>query len=168
MENLLLLLATSFVFRISASKKLVSQLIGNTRCSILFRSGSVFKKTKTASGDDLFCNEFKEGEVIYGAILVDLRQQFGIEHATDMLCSYMHKLKGPFYVFHNTGNETSADWNQPDSVALVDYWQDAGGVDCKVKGYTNGRMLAVLYVKNIGAAEVTMQESFLDSFHFGA
>ena len=84
-----------------------------------------------------------------------------------MLFAYMHKLKGPFYIFHNVGSEKSADWNQTGTSTLVDYWQDAVGVDCKVKGYTNGRILAVLYVKNISEAEVSRQELFLDSFHFG-
>ena len=31
-----------------------------------------------------------------------------------------------------------------------------------------GKTLAVLYVKNIGNADVKRQDLFLDSFHFGA
>ena len=83
-----------------------------------------------------------------------------------MLADYMNKLKDPFLVNHEVGLEASKDWNQAGSVCLVDHWQDAGGVDCKVKGYTDGQVMAVLYVKNICAGEVSKQEEFLDSFHF--
>ena len=47
------------------------------------------------------------------------------------------------------------------------YWQDCSKKDWKVKGYTDGKTLAVLYVKNIGHVDVKKQDLFLDSFHFG-
>jgi hypothetical protein len=49
---------------------------------------------------------------------------------------------------------------------MVDYWQDEEGLDWKVKGYTDGRIIAVLYVKNINDISVEKQDKFLDSFCF--
>ena len=167
MENLLLILATSFVLRISSPRKVGAHFIGTTGCSVLFMNGPVFEKTKTESGDDLYFNEYEEQGVTYGLICIDMQHHYELPEATQMLATYMHKLKGPFYIFHNIGHEKAADWNHTKTATLVDYWQDAVGVDCKVKGYTNGRILAVLYVKNISEAEVSRQDLFLDSFHFG-
>jgi hypothetical protein len=48
---------------------------------------------------------------------------------------------------------------------LTDYWQDSQGVDYKVKGYTNGRVLAILFVRNISQLDVSLQDQYLDSFH---
>ena len=167
MENLLLIIATSFVLRIASPRKTGSYFIGNTGCSILFMNGRRFTRSKTDSGDILYFNEYVENEVTYGVICIDMQTALELPEARKMLTTYMHKLKGPFFIFHCTGPEKSSDWNQEGSVALVDYWQDAVGVDCKVKGYTNGKVLAVLYVRNIAAVDVSKQELFLDSFHFG-
>jgi hypothetical protein len=168
MENLLLILATSFVWRLSSARKLQHCFVGNTGCFLLFIKGSEFEKTKTESGDDLYFNEFSEKGVVYGAICISMNRHFEPGESLDMLGSYMNKLRGPFFVFHQVGQEISKDWNRSSSITLVDHWQDAGGKDCKVKGYTNGNVIAVLYVKNIGEADVVKQEAFLDSFHFKA
>jgi len=99
-------------------------------------------------------------------ICIAMKSRYSLDTATGMLSSYMEKLKGPFAVFHSAGAATEADWNSTDSSSLVDYWQDASGADWKVKGYTNGRFLAVLYVSNINEADSARQDQFLDSFHF--
>jgi hypothetical protein len=166
MENLLLILATSFVLRLSATKKLQHSFIGNTGCFFLFPKGIEFELTRTESGDDLYFNEFSEKGIIYGIICVDMKQRFPLQEATEMLGQYMNKLKGPFFIFHSLGHQEDQDWNHTSSSTLVDYWQDAAGRDCKVKGYTDGKILAVLYVKNISEIDVAKQDAYLDSFHF--
>jgi len=165
MENLLFLLATSFVLRIASPRKAGLQAIGDTGCSIQFTNAD-FEKTLTSSGEDLFFNEYISSRITYGAICIRMKQRYSLEQAAGMLGEYINKLRGPFYIFHSVGHEAAADWNHAGSASLVDYWQDAVGVDCKVKGYTDGQFLAVLYVKNIGEADVTKVDAFLDSFHF--
>jgi hypothetical protein len=168
MENLLLILATSFVLRLSATRKLHYSFIDKTGCFLFFPKGIPFETQKTDSGDDLYFNEFTEKDVTYGVICVKMQNRYSPEEAVEMLGRYMNQLRGPFFVFHQVGQEKAKDWNQESSLTLVDYWQDARGRDCKVKGYTDGNTLAVLYVKNIGEVEVTRQDAFLDSFHFCA
>jgi hypothetical protein len=101
-------------------------------------------------------------------ICVDMNEQYSLTEAGEMLRSYIDKLRGPLYILHNTGIHEDTDWNSETSTTIVDYWQDCNKKDWKVKGYTNGKTLAVLYVKNIGNADVKRQDLFLDSFHFGA
>lgn len=168
MENLLLILATTFVLRLSSARKLQPCLIGDTGCFLLFTKNNEFEKRKTESGDDLYFNEFTEKGVTYGVICVMMKATYNAKESMEMLGRYMNQLRGPFFVFHQVGLERSKDWNEVSTISLEDYWQDGKGVDCKVKGYTNGKTLAVLYVKNIGEAEVAKQEAFLDSFHFRA
>src|SRR5688572_25627519 len=140
MENLFLLLASSFVKRLSNYRKLQTCPIGNSGCSLLFNRGSKFDKRKTGTGDDLYFNEYSEKSVAYGAICIVMNREYNAAAARDMLGKYMNKLKGPFFVFHQVGQERSKDWNQPATISLVDHWQDAKGVDCKLKGYTNGKI----------------------------
>jgi hypothetical protein len=166
MENLILLLATSFVLRLSTSKKLKNFFIGNTGCSALLLSSSDFQSTQTASGDELYFSEFNEKEVSYGIICIHLKDDCDLDEASEMLHTYMEKLMAPFYILHNTGIQKDVDWNSVSTKSLVDYWQDSDSRDWKVKGYTDGRFMAVLYVKNISMVEVRKQDLFLDSFHF--
>lgn len=166
MENLLLFLATSLVIRFSSSKGIKLQLIGNTGCAALLSSDNKLESTLTQSGDQLYFHEFKDAKVTYGIICVQMNEHYNLKEAEEMLRSYIDKLKGPLYILHNTGIHDDADWNSETSITIVDYWQDSYKKDWKVKGYTDGKALAVLYVKNIGQVDVKKQDLFLDSFHF--
>ena len=169
MENLIMFLATSFGLRLSFTPLFRNYLIGDTGCSALLpTSDKSFRASKTESGDNLYFHETEMGTVGYGLICIRLREQFELDHAMDMLTSYIHKLKLPFNVLHSIGAQESPDWNNTTSKTITDYWQDEAGTDWKVKGYTDGRTIAVLYVKNIGQADIKKQELFLDGFHFNA
>lgn len=168
MENLIFLLATSFLFRLAPTRKVKNQPIGTTGCSVLQASDELLDSSFTNSGDQLYFHQFREGLVSYGMICVHLEKQYSLDEAEVLLGSYINKLKRPFYILHNTGLQEDADWNSEESRTMVDYWQDSQKKDWKVKGYTNGRILSVLYVKNIGQADVKNQDFFLDSFHFSA
>jgi len=165
MENLILFLATTLVIRFSSSKKAKLQYIGDTGCSALL-SDNKLDSNLTQTGDRLYFQEFKDSGVSYGMICVQMNDQFELYEAEEMLRSYIDKLKGPLYILHNTGIHDDADWNSEATRTVVDYWQDCNKKDWKVKGYTDGRTLAVLYVKNIGHVDVKKQDLFLDSFHF--
>jgi len=167
MENLILLLATSLMVRLTPSKKERNKFIGTTGCSALVFSGDArFHKSVTETGDDLYFHEHEEAGVEYGVICVQLKEQYELWEAADLLKQYIEVLKGPFFILHHTGLKKESDWNSESSHTVVDYWQDGDKQDWKVKGYTNGRHIAVLYVKNISQAEVARQDLFLDSFHF--
>jgi hypothetical protein len=165
MENLILFLATTLVIRFSSSKRTKLQFIGNTGCSALL-SDNKLDSNLTQSGDQLYFQEFKDNGVTYGMICVQMNEEYELCEAEDMLRSYIEKLKSPLYILHNTGINDDADWNSEATRTVVDYWQDCNKKDWKVKGYTDGRTLAVLYVKNIGHVDVKKQDLFLDSFHF--
>lgn len=168
MENLLFFLATSFVLRLSTSRKFKNYFIGDTGCSaLLFANEEEFERSVTASGDALYFHEFAERTVSYGIICIQLKESSSLKEATEMLVTYLNKLRTPFGVLHHAGIQRDTDWNSSQSKTMMDYWQDGYGRDWKVKGYTNGRVLAVLYVKDIANVEVTKHDLFLDSFHFG-
>lgn len=169
MENLFIFLATSLAIRrLSAPRKFKNCRIGNTGCTALVLTGNgELNHTQTRTGDDLYFHEYKENHVSYGLICIQLNKTYEIDAARELLSVYMNKLRAPFYITCNTGLESDEDWNQDHSASLVDYWQDKQRVDWKVKGYTDGRHMAVLYVKNIGQTDVNKQDLFLDSFYFG-
>lgn len=167
MENLILFLATSLVIRFSSSttKRFKSKYVGNTGCRALLGADADFEVSTTGSGDRLYFHEFEHGNVGYGMICVEMQQRYGLHTAETMLRSYMAKLKGCFRILHDTGMYAAKDWNTGHSKAVIDYWQDHQSVDWKVKGYTDGKVIAVLYVKNIGDAQAGTHDRFLDGFY---
>jgi len=166
MENLILFLATTLVIRFTSPKRTKLQVIGNTGCSALLSSDNKLDSNLTQSGDRLYFQEFKDNGVNYGMICVQMNDQFDLHEAEGMLRTYIEKLKAPLYILHNTGIDDDTDWNSEATRTVVDYWQDCNKKDWKVKGYTDGKTLAVLYVKNISHVDVKKQDLFLDSFHF--
>src|SRR5215207_6674001 len=133
MENLLFLLATTFVFRLSSPRRFKKHMIGDSGCSVLLLpvDGSL-DRTTTESGDDLFFHDFTEGPATYGFICIQLQQEYALDDAGEMLASYMDKLQVTFFIMHHTGQQTCADWNAANTKSIVDYWQDDHGHDWKV------------------------------------
>lgn len=171
MENLIMFLATTIVLRISSSSRATMKkfLIGDTGCSVYTFSGeNDFDTTMTLTGDRMYLHDYTENGVTYGVICIHMKEQYAVDEAEELLKKYMGKLKGSLFVLHDTGIMDAHDYNSISTISLENYWQDVEGIDWKVKGYTNGKVLSVLYVKNISQAEIKKQEFFLDSFHFKA
>jgi hypothetical protein len=167
MENLIFLFATSFVLRIARPGKFRNYLIGESGCSALFLTNSnKLESVLTKTGDKLYAAEFKEHDVHYGIICINLNQVYDKYESEALLQNYLNKLQQSFKISHNIGIKQAVNWNCPESISYVDYWQDYEKRDWKIRGYINGEVMAILYVKNIGKADVKRQDLFLESFHF--
>jgi hypothetical protein len=167
MENLIFLLTASLVLY-QSKKKFRKTFIGNTNCSVFFSAGAEFGFTKSDEGDELYFSEHTEKNSTYGILCAQLNEMLPLQEALEIMSTYLSSLQKPFSALYSTGAMISNEWEQEHCVKLVDYWQDQEQQDWKVKGYTNGHIIAVLYVKNIGDLEVEKQDSFLDSFSFAA
>jgi hypothetical protein len=161
MENLILLLTASLVW-IKSSGKFKRTFIGIQGSSVEFAPGVEFEHT-THEGDELYFAEHQEKLITYGVLVAHLCHELCQEDARMVLRSYLNRLRKPFKAPHNTGIMDCSASN----IHLVDYWQDEDSVDWKLKAYSDGKTMAILYVKNINDSEVEKQEGFLNSFRFG-
>ena len=163
MENLFLFLATSLVLRIPTSR-FKRYFIGNTGCSSLLLSDkNVLHIKKTNDGDTVYFNEHTINGVTYGLIMVQMKEAYTLKQAENILVQYINQSRKPFGISHNISMQVE---NMPAHIKITDYWQDDANVDWKIKGYTNGKSLAVLYVKNISNAAVRDHDAFLNGFQF--
>ncbi|RYZ24872.1 MAG: hypothetical protein EOO10_19720 [Chitinophagaceae bacterium] len=163
MENLFLLLATSLVFRIS-KPKFKRFLLGATGCSTYLVSGNNtvhFKHTK--DGDRVYFYDQALNSVTFGFICVQMKEVFTVRQAENILVQYINRVRKPFQITVNIAMEIEKKGN---IITISDYWQDENGFDWKVKGYTNGKTVAVLYVKNISNSMVEEHDRFLNGFKF--
>ena len=161
MENLILLLTASLAW-IKTSGKFKRIFLGTRGSSVQFATGAEFEHT-IHEGDELYFSEHREKFVTYGVLVAHLQNELDQEDARKVLGSYLQRLRKPFKAPYNTG---IADCSAS-TIVLVDYWQDEDSVDWKLKACSDGKTMAILYVKNINDAEVGKQEAFLNSFRFG-
>ena len=166
MENLIFLLTASLVIY-KSSKVSRRTVIGDTNCSVLFPANAEFDFTQTEEGDQMYFSEHTEKKVSYGVLCAQLSEKLPLDEAQDVITTYLNRLHKPFNALHNTGLDLCQSFSQNDDcVRMIDYWQDENNLDWKVKGYTDGQTIAVLYVKNINEISVDKQDEFLDSFCF--
>lgn len=163
MENLLLLFATSLAWRISAPK-FKRYIIGKTGCTSLLHSAeTTLHIQNTQHGERVYFYEHNVNGVVYGLITVTMTECFTLHEAETVLGHYLNRIRKPFGIEFNVKMERDRD---DDTITLTDYWQDEEGTDWKVKGHTNGAVIAVLYVKNIGQASAKEHDAYLNGFRF--
>lgn len=106
----------------------------------------------------------------YGLICVQLKEKISdIQVAENVMISYLDYLKTSFSITKSTGyGKGHTLKNYPAAHGVIDYWSDNKDQDWKVKGWTDGQFIAVLYV--ISPKDQPNTESkinlYLDGFRF--
>lgn len=162
MENLLLFLATGLVLRASGtSYKRYTICPG---CSALLHSGSrTLHNRFTKDGDKISFNDHELNGVTYGLVCIQMKDDYPLAQAKDILVQYINKARRPLQIAYNVAMEVN---NEKGGLSVTDYWQDEEGIDWKIKGYTNGKVIVLLYAKNITDAAVKNLDAYLNGFRF--
>jgi hypothetical protein len=164
MENLFLFLATSLVLRVTSPR--FRRYVICPGCSTLLNSESRTLHIRyTKDGDKLFFNEYVADGITYGVICVQMQSRQTLKKAEHILVNYMNRIRKPMHIQANASMEVETNERL---LTITDYWQDKAGIDWKVKGYTNGKILSLLYVKNITDTTVKTHDTFLNGFRFSA
>jgi len=164
MENLFMFLATSLVLRVTTPR--FKRFIVSPGCSALLNSGNkTLHLRHTKDGDKLIFNSYSADGVRYGLICVQLRQSCGMDKAEKILVNFINRVRKPLHIRYNTAMDVEDNGS---FISITDYWQDEAGLDWKIKGYTNGKTLALLYVRNINDTAVKSHDAFLNGFRFSA
>lgn len=168
MQNLIFLLTTSLVLSYS-TRTFRRRFISNTGCSLKM-PGETFRLDKTFSetGDAIYMGDQVKGKATYGFILAKLDDKITeIKEAEHLLYDFLEGLLHPLSIEYTTGLSAGLhNKHCKSAVGMVDYWQDDLGSDWKVKGWTNGNYMAVLYVKNFTEENILEVDAFLNGFRF--
>ena len=168
MQNLIFLLTTSLVFSY-ATRTFRRRFISNTGCSLKM-PGETFRLDKTFSdtGEAVYMGDQAKGKATYGFILAKLNDKSAdIKDAEHLLYDFLEGLLQPLSIEYTTGLSTGhRNKYCKNATGMIDYWQDDLGSDWKVKGWTNGSYMAVLYVKNFTEENILEVDEFLNGFRF--
>jgi len=171
MENLILILATTYLLSRTQPNPygFKKYAIGHSGCTLFLPNDpGPFKPSFTKNGDLMYYGETEDRGVTYGCVTIVLREPLdNLAEAEKNLARFMQTLQKSYDIDHTTGLSFGhMQKNNSQARGIVDYWQDAAEVDWKIKGWTNGRVISVMYVSNIADLPVQKVDMFLDSLRF--
>jgi hypothetical protein len=168
MENLLSFLAS--VFSGSTENRTPSQIRIAPGCTLTVHKPPVVHHLKTEEGYSAYIGQSKERRSRFGFATVLLPAAIADEeemkHALYLLMEDVYR---SFDIVCGTG--LSYGYNHPGDPTIfgfTEYWQDKKGHDWKVKAWSNGLVMTVLYISHIGTVSLKDQESYLDGISFSA
>jgi hypothetical protein len=158
------------LFIATAGQALKKYPVGNTGCEVyFFCNPGVFSKEVSADSSEVYTGECKASDGLsYGLVCVALGVEAradDMRKAEDILQSYMDYLKARLNITYASGYRRDYRLrNNEHSRGILDYWRDKQNNNWKVKGWTDGKYMGVLYV--VFKDEISEEKSdvFLDGF----
>ena len=142
--------------------------VGNSGCSAyFFCNPGAFALEKSPDSSYVYTAECVGADSLnYGIICLKFSASAttsDLQTAEDVLISYLDYLKTSLNIVSAAGyGKGHRLKNREDTRGVIDYWKDKDGYKWKIKGWTNGKNLAVLYVYSKGDLPETRVNIFLD------
>lgn len=157
---LLLISCTTF------SQSLKKYPVSKSGCSYYNYCDAKFDTSKSQDSSDIYTGECAVSDVTYGIICVKLLNTVAdLQMAEDLLIAYMDFLKQSFEITSTAGYGKGHRLNNNESTrGIIDYWKDKENNNWKVKGWTDGKHIGVLYAYTNKALPEQKVNVFLDGF----
>ena len=163
------LLLVSFL---ASAQSLKKYPISNTGCSVyMFCDPKRFTvDIDDADSSDVYTSECFTGEIKYGVMCIKLRTPvMDMKKAEQEMIERLDFLKADFSVTDSTGYGRGHRLNNNENTrGVIDYWKDSEGNNWKVKAWTDGKFIAVLYAVNKGELPEQKVNVFLEGIRFKA
>ncbi len=139
--------------------------VSNSGCSAyFFCNPGTFQLEKSPDSSDVYTGECKNDDVSYGVICVKIKDKITDMTASEtVLESYLDYLKTSMNVVSAAGYGKGHKLkNREDTRGMIDYWKDKDGENWKIKGWTDGKYIVVMYVYSKKEVPETKANVFLD------
>jgi hypothetical protein len=116
----------------------------------------------------VYIAECEDEEMSYGIVCVALADPTtDLLEAEEILVGYMEFLKDAFEITASVGyGHGHTLQEREDTRGIIDYWNDAEENNWKVKGWTDGQFISVLFVYTQEEIAEEKGNLFLDGFRF--
>ena len=169
MRKSLLFLISLFCTAIGLGQSIKKYPIGESGCAAyFFCDPGTFNLSYSEDSSKIYTGECLSGETYYGLICVQLNQSIlNIPEAEDVMQHYLDYLKTSFKVTAASGYGKGHRLKGKENIhGIIDYWKDESGDSLKVKGWTDGNFIIVLYAKSGKELVETKANVFLDGIIF--
>lgn len=167
MKKIGLLLLCAFVYTTTQAQSLKKYAISNSGCSAYFfcDPGS-YDVSYSEDSSMVYSGECTIDEEYYGVICIKLSQQIAdLNTAEGVMESYLDFLKTNFKITSAVGYGKGHYLKErKDTRGMIDYWQDEDKFNWKVKAWTDGKYIAVLFAYSKTELKETKVNVFLDGF----
>lgn len=153
----------------SFSQALKKYAIGKSGCSVYsFCDPGTFEENYSEDSARVFTSECKNEDAYYGTICIQLKKELlNMATAEEVLIAYLDFLKSAFKITTAAGYGKGLRLNGMENTrGIVDYWKDDEKNNWKVKGWTNGKFITVLYAYSLKELPETKVNAVLDGFLF--
>lgn len=167
MKALLILLTACICYGAVQSQPFRKYNIGNTGCTVhMYCDPKGFILDYSMDSSVVFTGECISNGVHYGVICIKLLQPISDpDAAEEVMLSYLDFLKADFRIKDSTGYARGHLLrDNPSTRGVLDYWKDIDDNGWKVKAWTNGVFIAVLYGHTKEVMSEQKMNAFLDSF----
>lgn len=123
--------------------------ISNSGCSAyFFCDPDTFGHTKSPDSSDVYTGECKTDDQAYGIICVKLKEKItDLQQSEDVMVQYLDFLKTELKITKAVGyGKGHRLKNNEATRGIIDYWEDQEKDNWKIKAWTNGAYIAVMYV----------------------
>jgi hypothetical protein len=168
MKRQFLLFVFSSCILFSNAQVLKKIPVSNSGCSLYTYCDFKIDQAYSEDSSLVYTGECEKDQVSYGVICVRLKiSQDDLDGAEESLIGYLDYLKSSFGILKSAGygkGHRLADNEKTRGV--LDYWEDSDKNNWKIKGWTNGKYIAVLYGYSAKELPETKLNVFLDGFRF--
>jgi len=168
MKKICFILALLAGFTAVQSQSLKRYNISNTGASIAsYCDPGKFGITYSADSAKVYTSECGLNDTYYMVICIEMKKNLPVIKAETALLDYLDLLKAQFKIVSATGYVKGQRLNAHEETrGIVDYWKDNEQFNWKVKGWTDGKLLAVLVAYSKKNLPETTINPFLDGLLF--
>ncbi len=169
MTKAILLVLLTGAAALTHAQSLKKYNVGTSGCAVYtYCDLSNAEMNLSPDSSEVYTAECRNEDVHYGAICVKLSQPASdLDVAENLLIQYLDFLKPTFEVNNSVGYGKGHRLKGNDQTrGIIDYWTDKDTNNIKVKGWTNGNFIVVLYAYSQKDLPETKVNVYLDSLVF--
>jgi hypothetical protein len=143
--------------------------ISNSGCSAyFFCDPGTFEFSKSPDSSAVYTAECKTDDQAYGIICVKLKEAISdLQVSEDVLVQYLDFLKGELKITKAVGYGKGHRLKNSEATrGVIDYWEDQEKDNWKVKGWTNGAYIVVMYAYSKKELAETKANLYFEGLRF--
>ena len=140
--------------------------ISSTGCSVNMYCQPGFLSDVDQDANPVYTARCTKDDINYGIYCIVLKTPISnLRAAEDEMVGYIEYMKADFEITSVKGYEKGFKLNnREDTRGLVDYWKDSKSNNWKLKAYTDGKIIGILYAFSRKELPEEKVNSYLDSF----
>lgn len=168
MKKYFLVVTFSFCLFNTYSQVIKKVPISNSGCSVYTYCDFRFESEYSEDSSLVYVSECVKEEMNYGVICVKLLQPAeNLDRAEESLIIYLDYLKTSFKILRSAGyGKGHRLANNVNTRGVLDYWEDSEKNNWKIKAWTDGKFIGVLYGYSAKELAESNLNVFLDGFRF--